>query len=176
MFAEPEDPASKSFFSEIITSVSDIKFTRDGRYIISRDYMTIKVWDINMENKPVRSISIHDHLKGKLCDLYENDSIFDKFECAANSDGSLLVTGSYGNNFFVYDRTSKNEAQLEASKVASKLKKPAKMKGSKKKGKDEVNPEAIDYTKKILHAAWHPHENLIAVGASNNLFLFNAAT
>ncbi len=45
-FEEEEDPATKSFFSEIISSISDIKFSADGRYIISRDYMTIKLWDM----------------------------------------------------------------------------------------------------------------------------------
>jgi len=48
------------------------------------------------------------------------------------------------------------------------------MKSAKKKSKDELNPDNIDFSKKILHVAWHPSENLVAVGASNNLFLFNA--
>lgn len=29
-------------------------FTKDGRYIVSRDYLTLKIWDINMENKPIQ--------------------------------------------------------------------------------------------------------------------------
>ena len=32
-----------SFYSDIVSSISDIKFTRDGRYIVSRDFMTLKV-------------------------------------------------------------------------------------------------------------------------------------
>jgi hypothetical protein len=43
-FEEPEAPGSRSFFTEIIASISDIKFSRDGRHILSRDYMTLKVW------------------------------------------------------------------------------------------------------------------------------------
>lgn len=31
----------------------------------------------------------------QLCDLYENDSIFDKFECCQSGDGSRVATGSY---------------------------------------------------------------------------------
>jgi len=135
VFEEAEDPSSKSFFSEIISSISDIRFSRDGRFIISRDYMTLKIWDINMENKPVKTFHIHDHLRPKLCDLYENDCIFDKFECTISHDGSLVLTGSYHNYFSVYDRTSKNEVQLEATKVASKIKKPVKMKTVKKEDK-----------------------------------------
>lgn len=87
MFQEPEDPANRSFFSEIISSVSDVKFSNDGRYILSRDYLTLKIWDINMDNKPLETIYIHDHLRSRLCDLYENDCIFDKFECIFSGDG-----------------------------------------------------------------------------------------
>jgi serine/threonine-protein phosphatase 2A regulatory subunit B len=43
LFEEPEAPGSRSFFTEIIASISDIKFSKDGRYILSRDYMTLKV-------------------------------------------------------------------------------------------------------------------------------------
>lgn len=87
-FEEEEDPSNRSFFSEIISSISDVKFSRDGRYILSRDYLSLKIWDINMDRRPVKTINIHDHLRGKLCDLYENDCIFDKFECSFSGDGS----------------------------------------------------------------------------------------
>ncbi|KAG1456024.1 hypothetical protein G6F56_006929 [Rhizopus delemar] len=87
VFEEAEDPSNRSFFSEIISSISDAKFSEDGRYILSRDYLTLKIWDIKMENKPLRTINIHDNLRPKLCDLYENDCIFDKFECSFSGDG-----------------------------------------------------------------------------------------
>jgi len=50
----------------------------------------LKVWDINMESRPVQTINIHDHLRNKLCDLYENDCIFDKFECTFSGDGKYV--------------------------------------------------------------------------------------
>eukprot|EP01018_Ginkgo_biloba_P013879 Gb_31983 [translate_table: standard] len=37
----------------------------------------------------------YSHLYGQLCDLYENDSIFDKFECCLSGDGLRVATGSY---------------------------------------------------------------------------------
>ena len=49
VFEEEEDPSNKSFFSEIISSVSDVKFSRDGRYMLSRDYLTLRIWDLNMD-------------------------------------------------------------------------------------------------------------------------------
>ena len=44
VFEEPEDPSTRSFFSEIIASISDVKFSHSGRYILSRDYLTVKVY------------------------------------------------------------------------------------------------------------------------------------
>ena len=74
MFEVTEDTADRSFFSEIIASISDVKFAgENGRYIVSRDYLTLKIWDIHMESRPVKTIQIHEHLRSKLCDLYEND-------------------------------------------------------------------------------------------------------
>ncbi|KAG2266533.1 hypothetical protein Bca52824_073612 [Brassica carinata] len=52
-FEEPEAAGSKSFFTEIIVSVSDIKLAKEGRYLLSHDYMTLKLWDINMDSGPV---------------------------------------------------------------------------------------------------------------------------
>jgi hypothetical protein len=43
--------------------------------------------------------------------------------------------------------------------------------GGKRK-KDEISVDCLDFNKKILHTAWHPTENIIAVAATNNLFLF----
>jgi len=180
VFEEVEDPANKSFFSEIISSISDIKFSRDGRYILSRDYLTLKLWDINMEHKPVKSIPIHDYLRSKLCDLYENDCIFDKFECTMSGDGQQLLTGSYHNYFHIYDKNGKNDVCIEASKYAQKPNKKSSIAGKMKLGrkkepkKDEINPDTIEFTKKALHVAWHPKENLIAIGAANNLYLYAA--
>ncbi|XP_021565196.1 serine/threonine-protein phosphatase 2A 55 kDa regulatory subunit B delta isoform-like [Carlito syrichta] len=83
-FEEPEDPSSRSFFSEIISSISDVKFSHSGRYMMTRDYLSVKVWDLNMESRPVETHQVHEYLRSKLCSLYENDCIFDKFECCWN--------------------------------------------------------------------------------------------
>lgn len=86
VFEEPEDVSSRSFFSEIIASISDVRFSRNGRYILSRDYLTVKLWDVTMESRPVEVYPVHDYLRSRLCSLYENDCIFDKFECGFNGD------------------------------------------------------------------------------------------
>eukprot|EP00193_Tetraselmis_chui_P002242 CAMPEP_0177763542 /NCGR_PEP_ID=MMETSP0491_2-20121128/6927_1 /TAXON_ID=63592 /ORGANISM="Tetraselmis chuii, Strain PLY429" /LENGTH=511 /DNA_ID=CAMNT_0019279657 /DNA_START=495 /DNA_END=2028 /DNA_ORIENTATION=+ len=116
IFEEQETGASRSFFSEIIASISDIKFSRDGRYILSRDYMTLKLWDVNMESAPVATFPVHEHLRQRLCDLYENDCIFDKFDCCLSGDGQHVVTGSYSNLYRVFGVGTGNDTVLESSR------------------------------------------------------------
>lgn len=69
VFEEPEDPSARSFFSEIISSVSDVKFSHSGRYLLTRDYLTAKVWDLNMESKPLETYQVCDqpHVKDTEC-------------------------------------------------------------------------------------------------------------
>lgn len=184
-FEEEEDPSTRSFFSEIISSISDVKFSHDGRYILSRDYLSLKIWDVNMESKPVKTIPIHDHLRGKLCDLYENDCIFDKFECVWGGDDKHVLTGSYHNFFRIYDSDTLSDVVLQADKSAFKAKKiggplPGAKNGAKNGARpgglrDAMQLDTLDFNKKILHASWHPRENTIAIAATNNLFLYSAA-
>ncbi|EMF17256.1 protein phosphatase PP2A regulatory subunit B [Sphaerulina musiva SO2202] len=197
-FEQEEDPSSRSFFSEIISSISDVRFSHDGRYILSRDYLTVKIWDVNMERQPVKTIPIHEHLRPRLCDTYENDSIFDKFEVVFSGDAKNVMTGSYNNNFMIYpsEEGKDTEVVLQADKSAFKAKKvgiPTPMNnggaGAKdgKKGsrasspvggaqrmRKETDADQIDFNKKILHMSWHPQEDSIAIAATNNLFVFSA--
>lgn len=152
--------------------------------------MTVKIWDVNMEKQPVKTIPIHEHLRPRLCDTYENDSIFDKFEVVFSGDAENVMTGSYNNNFMIYptDPSKETEIVLQADKSAFKAKKvgvPTPMnKGAngKKNGsragspvgvggrmKKETDADQIDFNKKILHMSWHPYEDSIAIAATNNV-------
>jgi serine/threonine-protein phosphatase 2A regulatory subunit B len=166
VFEQEEDAASRSFFSEIISSISDVRFSHDGRYIVSRDY---------------------------LCDTYENDSIFDKFEVVFSGDAENVMTGSYNNNFMIYptDPNKETEVVLQADKTAFKAKKVgvptpinsaastnAGRKSSSRAGspagaggrmRKETDADQIDFNKKILHMSWHPFEDSIAIAATNNV-------
>jgi len=179
IFEEPEDSMSRSFFSEIISSISGVRFSNNGRFMVSRDYLSIKVWDLHMDKRPVETYQIHEFLRSKLCSLYENDYIFDKFECCFNGTDDYIMTGSYNNFFKIVDRTTMREVMLEASKATAKPKsilKPQKVSTAPKKKKDEISVESLDFNRRILHSAWHPKENLIAVAATNNLFIFQEKT
>ena len=57
--------------------------------------MKVKLWDTHMNSGPVQKFLVHDHLKGSMYELYESESVFDKFQLAQSPDGSSFVTGSY---------------------------------------------------------------------------------
>ena len=160
------DDGEKSFFSEIIASISDAKFTPDGRYILTRDYLTLKLWDVNMEARPVKVIPIHEHLRSKLVEVYESDNIFDKFECAVSGDGDHFATGSYNNYFHVYDKYGQTDTSIEASKEA-----PGRR--NRFGGDLGIGVESVDFSKRTLHLAWHPRRNAMAVAGLNNLYIYS---
>jgi serine/threonine-protein phosphatase 2A regulatory subunit B len=69
---------------------------------------------------------------------------------------------------------------LEASKECEKLSSKHPMKPRKvysgsggKKKKDDLTVDSFDFTKKAVHTAWHPEQNIIALTEVNNLYLFN---
>ena len=99
-FDAPETPGSRSFFSEIIrVGVGRQVYSRRGFFVVSRR-LNMRLWDLRMENRPVATFDVHEHLRAKLCDLYESDAIFDKFQCCPGGDGAVVATGSYAFSAF----------------------------------------------------------------------------
>ncbi len=77
----------------------------------------------------------------------------------------------------MFDRDAKRDCTLEACRENMKPKqvlKPRKVCTGGKRKKDEIGVDCLDFNKKILHTAWHPSENIIAVAATNNLYLFQS--
>jgi hypothetical protein len=81
-----------------------------------------------------------------------------------------VLTGSYHNYFRIFDVHTLQDIVLQADKSAFKAKKvggplPGKppMKNGPRVGLGQVQVDALDFNKKILHASWHPREYTIAV-------------
>ncbi|KAA3459684.1 Serine/threonine phosphatase 2A 55 kDa regulatory subunit B beta-like protein [Gossypium australe] len=191
IFQDEECHGSRSFLTEIVASITDIKFPVDGRHILSRDYMNLKLWDMHMDSSPVATFKIHEHLRPKLCDLYNNDSIFDKFECCLSGDGLHFATGSYSNllRIFFHGGGSDEGATIEASKDPNSIKnrKPLPRarrsslsnltRGFYKQGQEStsvVGEYSLNSSSKLQHLAWHPCTYLIACASGNSLFFYHA--
>lgn len=88
---------------------------------------------------------------------------------------SVVMTGSYNNFFRMFDRSQRRDITLEASRENSKpmqVLKARKVSAGGKRKKDEISVDSLDFNKKILHTAWHPQDNIIAVATTNNLYIF----
>ena len=189
----------KSFFSEIVASVNDIKFIgHEGHHILTRDYLTTKVWDLRYEDQPIYEHEVHGGLKSKLSQLYESDAIFDKFDCCASGDGSMIATGTYSNFFRVgpVDPLQGCSQMLEGSRdphrrrLSSQSKFPNRIVGfgrpiqrsssrnslnAAKKNEPKPEPPITDYLSKVSHVDWHPDAPVIACAAQNSLYLYRGS-
>lgn len=96
VFEEPEDPSNRSFFSEIISSISDVKFSHSGRYIMTRDYLTVKVWDLNMENRPIETYQVSVAQPGARSSGASSESLPEPHSGpVAGAAGKHLLCGSF---------------------------------------------------------------------------------
>jgi serine/threonine-protein phosphatase 2A regulatory subunit B len=71
--------SQKNYLLNLISNISSATFTSNGRYIVTRDYLSVKVWDVCNSKKPVSCIVVNEGLKSKLCDMVENEAIYDEF-------------------------------------------------------------------------------------------------
>ncbi|KAG5035634.1 hypothetical protein JHK87_010544 [Glycine soja] len=193
MFQHGESSGSKSFFTEITSSISDIKFLNDGQHLISRNYMNMKLWDMRMESSPVAIFKIHEHLRPKLPELYNNDCIFDKFECCFSGDGLHFATGSYSNVVRIFSPGSerKEEIKLEIRgnshrkvihQAKSRVRRPSLSNLIPREIYQHAHTDSessradfsCNLSSKLLHVAWHPTCNLVVCAAESSLVLYYA--
>lgn len=92
-----------------------------------------------------------------------------------------IVTGSYSNLFRTFRRGDPEGATFEASVDAcdapnSLLKKKSIPPAAGTRRRKDETSDSLDYSKKILHVSWHPNANIIALAATNNLYIFEGHT
>jgi serine/threonine-protein phosphatase 2A regulatory subunit B len=202
--SQPTLPASQGseFFGEIISSISDLSFAAQAPHLLAaRDFMTVKLWDLRNDALPLCTLPVHDYVRPKLCDLYESDGIFDKFNVVLNPTGQFVVTGSYGNRVRILPTTcaaagseKEGEAFLETltadksilttthphsnsispsgSRTNLMLKGAIGKRTSLRHQAREVDSDAVDYDKRVLLAALSPHNQGDCIAVAASANLF----
>lgn len=186
-------PASpKNVFSELVNVVSSAKYSRDAKYIYSRDFLSIYMWDPRSPKEPVNRFPIHDYLSPRICEFFDSDLIYDRFDIALSPTGSSVMGGSYGDHFFIYDTLNQSAIPFEANRTALKRKQLSKghlstnspfgrasstsmsaVKCLSTTNSVYPSPEQVKTDRKVINLAWHPTENSIAVGATSMLYIFS---
>lgn len=173
----------RTFISELIGSISSLKFSPDGRYILSRDFMNLCLWDVNMQNAPVFVIPVQEQIRSRLVELYDTDHFYDKFECAFSSDGRSLLTGSYETSFQSYSASTGYQTSVVSSANSTMTFEspfratPVRVPSRRRRDtfhtgmQITTQPNVLDPAKRILHVDASSCEN-IAVGAANHMLYF----
>lgn len=164
------------FYSEVIESISDARHTPDGRFILARDYLTLKLWDVNMEKKPLMVFPVHDYLEDYLSELHQNECIFDKFDCASSPNSLLYCSGSYDSNFVICYASSRQSETIHATSEPIRKKSHQRMFsfGRKSKEKTKQRVAKMDFAKKSMRVAWHPKLNAVAVASLNKVYIYQS--
>ena len=168
VFEDENSKKNKNLFTDIISSIADVKFMQDQNQIISRDYLTTKVWDTRKSKEPLKCIKLYEPLNSKLYEVYEKDHIFDKFNIGLSGDDKSFTTGIYNNYFHIVDIATGKNTQFELNfnkKTISKAIPPNYF--------ENLGP-SFDFTKKVIKTAWNPVHNCIVLCSLNCLFIYNA--
>jgi serine/threonine-protein phosphatase 2A regulatory subunit B len=129
-------------FSEIVSSILDCNITLDGRHVITRDYMALRLWDTRFSAKPVAELEVHPHLVPHFPKLLENEAIFDQFLCSVSSSGRFYATGSYGDTFMIHDAATGHSSTILARDDTRRV--------------DLVGQQSYDYP---LHTTHNSHQH-----------------
>ena len=162
----------KNFFSEIINSISQSTFSKNGDFLFTRDYITTKIFDIRKSNAPVISIKLCQYLEKHLCDLYESENIFDKFELASSPDSNFIISGTYSDSFHIVDKNGTGIITIPANFEQGKNCVVGNLYMDQEKKNALGKP---DTSKKIISVAWNPSAPIVAVTNYNCIFIYNSS-
>jgi serine/threonine-protein phosphatase 2A regulatory subunit B len=161
-----ETRSLKNFFTDIIATVGSIDFTQNGKYVVSREYLNVKIWDLTNTKKPLHNVCVQDTLKSKLVNLFETDSIYDKFNIACSHDSTTILTGNYNNNFHLLNLENGMNTQYELSFKKNTISRAILP------GKCPPIPK-LDAKRKTSAVAFHPFKDSVAVASLNCFFIYS---
>lgn len=119
----------------MINSLSFGKFLAHyPNHVATRDYLSVKIWDLRVnqqsaaaKNSCYQSAQTCDFLEKNLVNLYEEDSIYDKFFLDVSPCNGYLLTGGYNKSAHVIDlglqhnSTVETRFEMKRGKTGSKL-------------------------------------------------------
>lgn len=167
----------KTIFTDLVSSISSAKFMpRLDNVVATRDYLSLKIWDLRASEKPSKSIFVCDFVEKNLCQLYEDDSIYDKFFFDVSPDNKHFVSGNYNKQAHVIDigGASNNTITTNLDQVPNKTCGKLRKYNDKKKLPAFETAGKEDYKKKVQHGAWSPTDNLLALAFRNCICLYLA--
>lgn len=166
-FTEPPSTAKRNIFSDFLACVSSATFSSQGDLIYARDLLSMKIWDVRITNKPVEIVPLFDPVKSKLAEMYEDDSVYDRFMTSSSPCGTKVVTGFYDKTIHVVGANGARNEQLKFGYDKSFRCREIPKGHTEKLGAD------YNHQYKSIRTVWHPTKNLIASAFESSIFIFS---
>ena len=166
-FTEPPSTAKKNIFTDFLACVSNATFSNEGNLIYARGLLSMKIWDVRITNKPVEIVPLFDPVKSKLAEMYEDDSVFDRFMTSSSPCGTKVVTGFYDKTIHIVGSKGGRNEQLKFGYDRSFRSREILKGHSEKLGAD------FSHQYKSIRTVWHPNKNLIASAFESSIFIFS---
>lgn len=160
---------SSNIYSKWVNAISAAKFSSNPNHLFSRDYLTVKMWDIRAASssttvlhKPVYSAQVTDYMERNLPTLLDNDSLEDQFFLDVSPDGKYLATGAYNKCGHVIDLNATTNTVVntifgaERDSPAGKLKTYGKAKRLNTATAVSGIESKVDLKKRALLGCWAP--------------------
>ncbi len=164
-----EAPTGKrNMFTDYLNFVSQAIFAGDNN-VITREFMQTKVWDVRQTTKPLSVNILNVGLTSKLAEMYENDSILERFNIASSPDGKWHAAGQFNRSFHIVENDSQTNLMVNLS-----FKKKTYVKEIIKGVQPDPLPVPYNYEQKVQKLAWHPKEDLIACLLDSSIFIYKA--
>lgn len=103
--------------NEIFLNISDFAFSPCANYVATRDFLSLRVWDLRAPSEPLMTTRLLDtsKLQALIMPLYEKDILFERIQVSWLRDAATLVSGFYGNCVQVLNTKSAAGAAAEAT-------------------------------------------------------------
>lgn len=166
-----------TFFGDILQSISNCVFTPDEEFIVARDYLSLKIWDIKNTKEPVKIYPICNEVKNHLCKLYENEGIFDKFRVSISKRNRMALTGSYNDSFHLIDLNSGSNHQFHI-KSDDEVQVRELIGGGKEienGSSTNIKLREFNLKEKIMQLDFHPEKKCFALACMNCLYVFGVS-
>ncbi|CAL6045987.1 Protein_phosphatase PP2A regulatory subunit B [Hexamita inflata] len=178
--------------SDIAAGICSVQLSKQSNMLIARDFLSVKLWDVRMENRPLQVIPLHPQVREYVGRFLESDAIFDRFEVAFSPDGKSFATGSYTDRFNIYSLKGQQYAgyNIQATRQVKRRSRAVltflqnRPSPSPNVGalpifdgrllQENVNMDPMEIRRKIQYLDWHPTENVLACATVSNLYVYAA--
>ena len=181
--------AKGSAFTKWTNSVSEARFVGDHQ-LVSRDYMTVKLWDIRTAptsqgdpvTKSVYSAQVSDYMERNLTVLMEQDCLDDQFFVDVTPDGKHLATGGYNKSAHVIDINATSNTVVPCHFGAARDSPAGKLKiyNKQKRLVTLTQDSKVDMKKAVNIGCWCPKQSktkqqTLAIVFRNCIYLYHSA-